>query len=129
MISGIGIDIVDIRRIEKLLKKDGERFLGKIFTAKEIALAKNYRGKKYAAYFAKRFAAKEAVAKALGTGFGKSLEWREINIEKEKSGRPVIKLKGKAMKLAGEKNILHLSLSDEYPFAVAMVAVREFENK
>jgi len=123
MISGIGIDIVDIRRIDKLLKKNGERFLHKIFTAEEIEISKNYRGKKYAAYFAKRFAAKEAVAKALSSGFGKNLEWREINIGKEKSGRPVIMLKGKARKLAGENTSLHLSISDEYPFAVAMVAM------
>jgi len=122
MIHSIGVDIVNIERIEKLLKKSGEEFLKKIFTLAEIKISKNYKGKKYAAYFAKRFAAKEAVAKAFGTGFGK-IEFKEISVEKEKSGKPVIKLAGKAKKLLGKKSKIHLSLSDEYPFAVAMVII------
>src|SRR5271154_147593 len=103
MIVGIGIDIVNIERIEKLLEKSGEQFLKKIFTPEEIKIAEKYKGKKYAAYFAKRFAAKEAVVKAFGTGIGK-IEFREISVEKEKSGKPVIKLKGKAKKLSGKKS-------------------------
>jgi len=123
MISGIGIDIVDIRRIEKILLKSQEKFLEKYFTANEIRLSKKYKGKKYASYFAKRFSAKEAVAKALGTGFGKSLAFKDIEVIKEKSGRPEIRLKGKATRLAGKNVKFHISLSDEYPFAVAMVVV------
>jgi holo-[acyl-carrier protein] synthase len=120
MIHGVGVDIVNIERIEKILKKSPEKFLEKYFTAGEIELGKKYKGKKHAAYFAKRFAAKEAAAKALGTGFGKNLAFKDIEVTKEKSGKVGIKLHGKAAKLA-KKTTLYLSLSDEYPFAVAMV--------
>jgi len=122
MITGIGIDMVDIRRIEKVLIKSEKKFLKKYFTKSEIKFSKKYKGKKYPAYFAKRFAGKEAVAKAFGTGFGK-IEFKEISVEKEKSGKPEIKLSGKAKKLLGKKSKIYLSLSDEYPFAVAMVII------
>ncbi len=128
MITGIGIDMVNIQRIEKILVQSEKKFLKKYFTKAEIKLSKKYKGKKYAAYFAKRFAAKEAMAKAFGTGFGK-VELKEISVEKAKSGKPMIKLSGKAKTLAGKKSKIYLSLSDEYPFAVAMVIISSSKDR
>ena len=118
MIHGIGTDIVDIRRIESVLKKNGDRFKEKIFSEAEIAAAKKIRDKKKKiSYFAKRFAAKEAFAKATGKGIGEFAAFKDISIENEKSGKPFIKLRNKKM------SNIYVSLSDEYPYAQAFVVI------
>ena len=117
MIIGVGVDIIDIRRIEKLLKKDGQRFIDRVFTKAEQKKATSIKNKeKRAAYYAKRFAAKEAYAKAIGTGIGKGVKFQDITVISEKSGKPTLKV-------AKEKRKIHLSLSDEYPYAQAFVVV------
>jgi holo-[acyl-carrier protein] synthase len=130
MIIGTGHDLVDIRRIEKLLDTQGERFLERCFTAEEIALAEKRKGGGlYATTLAKRFAAKEACAKALGCGIGEFAALNEIGVVHSESGRPEMLLTGAAAeRLAaivpeGMRGQLHVSLSDEYPYASAFVVI------
>ncbi len=130
MIIGIGSDLIDIRRIEKSFARFGERFEKRVFTKVEIAKA-NTRGdrghKTRVATFAKRFAAKEAFAKAIGTGLGQGVSWQEISVENLPSGEPTLRISGKAeqhvkrLTPAGMKASIKLSLTDEYPFAQAFV--------
>ena len=96
MIIGIGTDIIDIRRIEKVLARHGARFLKRVFTEEERAYAER-RPRNFAATLAKRFAAKEACAKALGTGLGQGVSWQDIGVVRGKFGPPSLKLKGKAI--------------------------------
>ncbi len=131
MILGIGQDITDIRRIEKTLARFGERFERRCFAAGERALADRRKGAGshvVAGTYAKRYAAKEACAKALGTGLNQGVAWREIEVVKLPSGQPTLRLHGKALAraqaLAGEGRFtLHLTLTDEYPYAQAMVLI------
>lgn len=127
MIAGIGTDICDIRRIEALLEKFGDRFTQKVFTQNERkrADAQSARGSSYA----KRFAAKEAVAKALaGTNTG-ALSWQDVEITNTPSGKPEIILHGKALNRiqsrldTGQTYKIHLSLTDDYPYAQAFVII------
>ncbi len=127
MIIGIGTDIVDIRRIEAGLERFGERFLNRLFAPderREAAAAGNR-----AAYLAKRFAAKEAFAKALGTGIDKGVAWRDIAVVRDESGRPGLSLSGgarecvEALLPAGCAGRIDLSLSDEPPMALAFVVI------
>ena len=132
MIIGIGSDLCDIRRIEKSLERFGERFTHRCFTALE---RKRSDGKKTrAASYAKRFAAKEAAAKALGTGIHEGVFWRDVGVINLPSGKPTLQMTaGAAKKLAeitppGHKALVHLTITDEYPLAQAFViieAVRE----
>ncbi len=123
MIAGIGTDICDIRRIESILGKFGDRFAQKIFTAGERKKADNVsaRGSSYA----KRFAAKEAVAKALAGAQTGALPWQDVEVVNTASGRPEIILHGKALLRVkshlkkGQAYKIHLSLSDDYPYAQA----------
>ena len=123
MIIGIGTDICDIRRIEKLLKKHGKYFIDKTFTAREQAYALKRAGK--ASTYGKRFAAKEAVAKALAGENTGSLSWLDVEVVNAESGKPDVQLYGGALKCAQSllpedcKFKIHLSLSDEYPYATA----------
>jgi holo-[acyl-carrier protein] synthase len=110
MIIGIGTDIVDIRRIEKLLLESGEKFLARIFNDEE-------RGDG-AAHYAKRFAAKEAIAKALGTGIGSKVSFKDIVITNDENGAPKAEIKSQKSKVK-----VHLSMSDEYPYALAYALV------
>lgn len=127
MIVGIGTDICDIRRIERILEKYGERFKEKTFTAGERSYADGQANP--AASYAKRFAAKEAVAKALAGGKTGSLSWQDVEVIKNKSGRPKIKLHGGAKKRAksrikkGRKFKVHISLSDDIPYAQAFAVL------
>ena len=129
MIIGIGTDIIDIRRIEKLLKTQGKKFEKRVFTDFERGVAKEKKGKQFAAYYAKRFAAKEALAKALGTGIGASLSFQDIEIYNHVNGLPAILLNEKAKNVlikkigSRKKSDIHLSLSDEYPYAQAFVVI------
>lgn len=125
MILGLGNDLCDIRRIEKSIERWGDRFIDRIFTSEEKA--RGERGG--AASFAKRFAAKEACAKALGSGFADGVFLKDIGIVNLETGRPVLKLTGgAARKLAsltpeGMSARLDLSMTDEYPLAQAVVII------
>ena len=127
MILGIGNDIIDIRRIEKTLDRYGERFVNRIFTP--IEQQKSDRRAARAASYAKRFAAKEACAKALGTGFRKSVYWRDLGVINEKSGRPSMQLTGGARRQLevltppGLRPIIHLTITDDFPWAQAFVII------
>jgi holo-[acyl-carrier protein] synthase len=127
MILGIGNDITDIRRIEKVIEKHGDRFLTRIFTDVERARAER-RAKRVETY-AKRFAAKEACAKALGTGIRRGVWWRDMGVVNLPSGRPTMRLTGGAAeRLAkltppGHEARIDLTITDEYPLAQAFVII------
>ena len=125
MIIGIGIDIVNIGRIESIMKRYGNKFTERIFVPIEILNAAKH--KRRAEYFAKRFAAKEACVKALGCGFGKYAATKEITTTNNSKGMPMIELQGNALKTMQEKvpssytSKLHISLSYDSGNAIAMV--------
>jgi holo-[acyl-carrier protein] synthase len=127
VIIGIGSDLVDIRRIEQTLARFGERFTHRIFT--EVERAKSERRRFRAASYAKRFAAKEACSKALGTGFRHGIFWRDMGVVNLASGRPTLTLTGGAAKrLAalvppGMEARIDLTLTDEPPIAEAVVII------
>jgi holo-[acyl-carrier protein] synthase len=127
MIIGFGSDITDIRRIEKVIGRHGERFLERIFTDTERARAE--RKAKRIETYAKRFAAKEACAKALGTGMRAGVWWRDMGVVNLPSGRPTMKLTGGALQRLesmipdGFEARLDLTISDEWPLAQAMVLI------
>lgn len=123
MIHGIGIDIVDIRRVRNVLERWGGRFSRRVFTEEEIAYC---RDKAHAASsFAARFAAKEAFSKALGLGFRDGLWLKHIEVVREPHGRPHLRLHARAKELCEERRIksTFLSLSDDGCYAVAMVVL------
>ena len=127
MIIGLGNDVVDIRRVEKTLETYGKRFISRIFTPIEIA--KSECRAQRAASYAKRFAAKEACSKALGTGFRKSVFWKDMGVVNEPSGRPTMVLTGGAaaqlvrMTPPGHSARIHLTITDDFPFAQAIVMI------
>lgn len=127
MILGLGNDIVDIRRIEKTLERFGDRFIQRIFT--EIEQKKSDGRAARAASYAKRFAAKEACSKALGTGFRRGVFWRDLGVVNEPSGRPTLRLTGDARRHlenltpAGCVAEIHLTITDDYPYAQAVVII------
>jgi holo-[acyl-carrier protein] synthase len=127
MIIGMGSDITDIRRIEKIVGRHGERFLDRIFTDAERARAER-RAHPMATY-AKRFAAKEACAKALGTGIRRGVWWRDMGVINLPSGRPTMELTGGALRRleeltpAGCEARIDLTISDEWPLAQAIVVI------
>ncbi len=127
MIIGIGSDIIDARRIAKTIARHGERFLGRIFTPAERAKAEK-RAKSVETY-AKRFAAKEACAKALGTGFRRGVFWRDMGVINLPSGRPTMTLTGGALARlnaitpAGHEAQIDVSLTDDGPTAQAIVII------
>jgi len=123
MIFGIGTDIVRIQRIEEDLIRFGDRFAERILTDGEL---REFRLEaKKANYLARRFAAKEAAAKAMGTGFSNGLTWRDIEVTHNPQGRPLLKFHGQARRFADEQHIVvaHLSLADEHDHAVAFVTL------
>ena len=109
MIIGIGVDIVDLNRIQGMLDRHGNKFLAKTFTEGEIAYCQSH--KKMAQHFAGRFAAKEAVFKALGTGWRAGMGWREIEVVVDSYGRPRLRLTGKVASKARELNISEMLVS------------------
>ncbi|MCX7356334.1 MAG: holo-ACP synthase [Alphaproteobacteria bacterium] len=127
MIIGIGSDLVDIRRIERTLERYGERFIHRIFTEEERR--KSERRAARAPSYARRFAAKEACSKALGTGFRRGVFWRDMGVVNLPSGQPTLKLTGGAAKRlaeltpAGMAIRIDLSLTDEPPIAQAIVII------
>ena len=132
MIYGIGIDIIDIRRIKRVINKYGNRFKQKCFHEYEIKKSETRFNS--AESFAKRYAAKEACAKALGTGLARGVFWKDIEIQNDKFGKPNIKLHNKALKYLKKmyKNSdcsIQVSLSDEKNYAIANVIIYEKERK
>lgn len=127
MIIGIGHDQVDIRRIGETLARFGSRFLDRVYTTAEQARAA--RKTDPIPTYAKRWAAKEAVAKALHTGIGAQASMREIEVQNGPAGQPFLRLSGNALKTlekmtpSGYQAHLHLSLSDDWPFASAFVII------
>ena len=127
MILGIGNDVIDIRRIEKAIERYGDRFLHRIFTETERARSEGRLGR--AASYAKRFAAKEACAKALGTGLRRGVFWRDMGVVNLRSGRPTLVLTGgAALQLEritprGYEPHVHLTLTDDFPLAQAVVII------
>ena len=125
-ILGIGTDIVNIKRMEKTIKKYGLVFKNRIFSKKEINYCETK--KNPSAFYAKRFAAKEAFSKALGTGIRKGINFKDIEIVNDNQGKPSINLKGQTKdivkKIVKKKNFkIFLSVSADYPWAVANVII------
>lgn len=130
MILGLGNDIIDIRRIEKTIERYGDRFLDRVFTDLERRKSDG-RAARVASY-AKRFAAKEACAKALGTGFRQGVFWRDMGVVNLASGRPTLALTGGAalvlerLKPDGHEVRIDLTITDDFPMAQAIVIISAF---
>jgi holo-[acyl-carrier protein] synthase len=127
MILGIGSDLIDVRRIEQTILRHGERFLDRIFT--DVERAKAERRQNRIDTYAKRFAAKEACAKALGTGLRAGVFWRDMGVVNLPSGRPTMRLTGGALERlraitpAGYQARIDVTITDEYPTAQAFVII------
>jgi holo-[acyl-carrier protein] synthase len=127
MILGIGSDITDVRRIAKVIERHGDRFLERVFTATERAKAERRRNR--VETYAKRFAAKEACAKALGTGLRAGVWWRDMGVVNLPSGRPTLELTGgakrrlEAITPSGYEARIDLTITDEGPMAQALVII------
>jgi holo-[acyl-carrier protein] synthase len=121
MIVGLGTDLVEIARIERSIARHGERFLERIYTPAEIAYCR--RKKSFAESFAARFAAKEAGAKALGTGISHGVSWKEFEVRREASGKPMLHLTGRAAELAASLGATRSSISLTHSGALAMAVV------
>lgn len=119
-IEGIGNDIIEIARIKKSIERHGKSFLDRLFTEKEQAHCTQY--KDAASHFAGRFAAKEAISKALGTGFGKELSWQEIEILNDEKGKPIVFL---SKRLEEKKILLSISHSESHAIATALCFSKE----
>ena len=127
-IFGIGTDIINIKRIEKSLRKKGSKFKNKIFTKKEMLYCESK--KKPSSYYAKRFAAKEAFAKSLGTGFRDGLNFKDISIVNDKLGKPSFFINKKIKKLIKKRFKVNsfdffLSISDEKKYSIAFVVFQK----
>ena len=122
MVLGVGTDLIETRRIQESIERYGERFLERVFTAGEMAYC--MRKKKNAAEsFAARFAAKEAGAKALGTGISRGITWKELEVRREPSGRPTLHLSGRAAELAKAMGVRRIQLSLTHSRELAMAVV------
>jgi len=127
MIIGIGNDVIDIRRIEKTLERHGDRFVQRLFTT--VEQEKSNKRRLRAASYAKRFAAKEACSKALGTGIAKGVYWRDMGVVNLPGGKPTMALTGGAAKhLASlvpdhHQPFIHLTITDDFPTAQAIVMI------
>ncbi|MEM7216479.1 MAG: holo-ACP synthase [Pseudomonadota bacterium] len=132
MIIGLGSDLIDIRRIERSLERFGSRFTDRLFT--EVEKAKSDRRRNRAASYAKRFAAKEACSKALGTGISGGVFWRDMGVVNDRNGKPTMKLEnGAAKRLAklvpnGYHPIVHVTITDDFPLAQAFVVIEAIES-
>lgn len=130
MILGLGNDIIDIRRVERTIERYGDRFLSRVFTDIERRKSDGRAGR--AASYAKRFAAKEACAKALGTGFRQGVFWRDMGVVNLPSGRPTLELTGGALKALvdltpeGHDVRIDLTITDDFPMAQAIVIISAF---
>ena len=120
-IVGIGIDIVDCARIESSIERFGDRFLHRVFTEGEIAYSQSM--KFPARHFAARFAAKEALSKAFGTGIGKSMGWRDLDVRKKESGEPYVVLSGGAEKMTQEQRVEKVWISLSHTETIGMATI------
>ena len=125
MILGTGIDIIEVARVKASCERFGERFLQRVLVAEEIAYCQSH--KNPAPFVAARFAAKEAISKAFGTGIGKQLGWRDMEIRRKESGEPYVVLHEKGQKLLKERGarIVHITLSHTESYAAAMAILEE----
>ncbi len=127
MIIGLGIDIIDIQRIEKVINRFGNRFTKRVFTDEENETAR--KRLRFSETYAKRWAAKEACSKALGTGLRMGVAWKEMSISNLSTGKPVLSVSGSAAKRldiitpVDHRSNLNLSITDEYPYAKAIVII------
>jgi holo-[acyl-carrier protein] synthase len=127
MIIGLGSDLIDIRRVERSLEKYGERFIVRVFT--EIERQKSEGRRERAASYAKRFAAKEACSKALGTGISRGVFWKDMGVINLPGGKPTMKLENGAAKVladllpTGYEARIHLTITDDFPLAQAFVVI------
>ena len=127
MIIGLGSDLMDIRRIEKSLERFGDRFVQRVFT--EIEQAKSDKRRMRAASYAKRFAAKEAFSKAVGTGIARGVSWKEIGVVNLPGGKPTLEFKGRALERLnaltppGHEAVAHITITDDHPWAQAFVVI------
>jgi holo-[acyl-carrier protein] synthase len=125
MVLGLGTDLIETRRLQESIDRFGERFLARIFTTAEIAYCT--RKKNAAESFAARFAAKEAGAKALGTGISRGVSWKEFEVQREASGRPTLHLSGRARELADTMGVkrIQVSLTHSREWAMAVVVTED----
>jgi holo-[acyl-carrier protein] synthase len=121
MIVGLGLDISEIDRIEAAIKRHGAPFLERLFTPAEVAYCESHKGK-YERYAA-RFAAKEAAMKALGTGWSRGVRWRDIEVTREPSGKPTLRLAGVAAEIAKQMGVKNISLSITHSGNLALAEV------
>jgi holo-[acyl-carrier protein] synthase len=127
MILGLGSDLIDIRRVEKSIERFGDRFLDRIFTETERLKSDKRAGR--AASYAKRFAAKEACSKALGTGLRRGVFWRDMGVVNLPGGKPTMRLTGGALARLheitpkGHMAVIDLTITDDFPLAQAIVIV------
>ncbi|MBB6260264.1 holo-[acyl-carrier protein] synthase [Paenochrobactrum gallinarii] len=132
MIIGIGSDLIDIRRIEKALDRHGDRFKTRVFT--DLEQKKSEGRKQKAASYAKRFAAKEACSKALGTGLAQGVFWRDMGVVNLPSGKPTMKLTGGALDALHRimpddcDFAIHLTITDDFPLAQAFVIIEAIKR-
>ena len=133
MIVGIGSDLIDIRRVERTLERYGERFTARVFTATERE--KSDRRRQRAASYAKRFAAKEACAKALGTGLSRGVFWRDMGVVNRPGGAPPkglprgARAPRHAIVPAGFEPVLHVTITDDHPLAQAFVVIEALPGR
>ena len=120
-IIGIGIDLVDCARIENSIERFGDRFLKRVFTEGEIAYSQSM--KFPARHFAARFAAKEALSKAFGTGIGKAMGWRDLDVRKKGSGEPYVVLSGGAERMAQERRVEQVWISLSHTETIGMATI------
>ncbi|WP_208437529.1 holo-ACP synthase [Bartonella taylorii] len=127
MIVGLGNDLIDIRRIERMLIRYGDRFIQRIFT--DIEQTKSENLQKRSSSYAKRFAAKEACAKALGTGIACGVSWKDMGVVNLSSGKPIMKLSDRAQIQLQRllpphyEAVIHLSITDDFPWAQAFIII------
>lgn len=127
MILGIGTDLANIERIERTLNRFGDRFRNRVFT--DVEQAKADRRRDVAGTYAKRWAAKEACSKALGTGLAMGIAWKDMSVSNLRTGQPVMKVTGWAadrlrdMTPPGHKAVIHVTLTDDHPWAQAFVVI------
>ena len=121
MIVGIGIDVAEVKRIRAVIESQGERFLRRVFTLDEVAYCEQFKNK-YERY-AGRFAAKDAGMKALGTGWSRGVRWVDVEVVRQRGGRPTLELKGEARKIADGLGVKHVALSITHTVEQAIAQV------
>ncbi len=124
MTAGVGVDIIEVERIERAVERLGRRFVERVFTEGEIAYCSSR--PRPAQHFAARFAAKEAALKALGIGWSGGVGWKDIEVVSDSARNPAVRLHGKAKKVAGDKAIaaIHISMSHTSSMAIAVAVAR-----